>query len=176
MDGSRGALTRSYEPFNYFRQIVGFDTFSGFPDAAAREQDGGESMVTRQGTFGVPPGYAAHLSRLLAVHEQESPLAHIPRHELRSGDVAQELPVYLREHPETVVALAYFDFDLYEPTRAALEAILPHTTRGSILAFDQPTHATYPGETVAFKEVLDLKRYKMRRFSYQSHPAYVVIK
>ena len=30
---------------------------------------------------------------------------------------------YLDDHPETIVALAYFDFDLYEPTRKCPDQI-----------------------------------------------------
>ena len=33
---------------------------------------------------------------------------------------------FFEKHPETVVALAYFDMGLYDPTKAALEAIQPH--------------------------------------------------
>jgi hypothetical protein len=39
-------------------------------------------------------------------------------------------------------ALAYFDLDLYEPTRAVLEQIRPYLTKGSIVAFDEFAHAT----------------------------------
>jgi hypothetical protein len=68
------------------------------------------------------------------------------------------LPEYLQGNPQTIVALAYFDLDLYEPTRDALQAVVPHLTRGSVLAFDELGHAKWPGETAAFREVLGFGR------------------
>lgn len=41
----------------------------------------------------------------------------------------------------TVIAAAYLDLDPYEPGRDALQVILPHLTRGSVLAFDELGHA-----------------------------------
>ncbi|MBV9142456.1 MAG: class I SAM-dependent methyltransferase [Pseudonocardiales bacterium] len=172
------SLRRYYEPFNHFRRIVGFDTFSGFPESsisATDTKDGQDGSLASHGMFGVPAGYRAHLSELMRVHEQDSPLSHIVRHEIREGDIETELPRYFAENPETIVALAYFDLDLYQPTKVALEQILPHTTKGTILALDEPTHPMYPGETVAFKEVLDLRRYPLHRDPHQPQPAYVVL-
>ena len=56
------------------------------------------------------------------------------------------LPQYLRDNPQTIISLAYFDFDLYKPTRDCLEAILPYLTKGSILAFDELNAAEFPGK------------------------------
>ena len=69
----------------------------------------------------------------------------------------------MEKHPETIIALAYFDFDLYTPTRDCLKAILPHLTKGSVLAFDELNMPEFPGETLAVKEVLGLSRYAIRR-------------
>lgn len=168
-------LRRIFEPYNYFRKIIGFDTFAGFPAASVTERDGPADAATEPGTFAVPPGYEDHLARLLRVQERQSPLAHIVRHEIRTGPVETELPAYLADNPETVVAFAYFDMDLYRPTKTAIDLILPHATRGTVLAFDQPTHATYPGETLALKEAVDLRRHRLRRLPYQPQPAYIVI-
>jgi hypothetical protein len=37
----------------------------------------------------------------------------------------------------SIVAFAYFDFDLYEPTKGCLLTIKDRLTRGSILGFDE---------------------------------------
>jgi hypothetical protein len=42
---------------------------------------------------------------------------HIRRTLIVQGDVRETLPRYLADNPHTVIALAYFDLDLYEPTR-----------------------------------------------------------
>jgi predicted O-methyltransferase YrrM len=55
------------------------------------------------------------------------------------------------------------DRDLYEPTKAALEAVLPRLTAGSVLVFDELNHPEYPGETQAVQEVLGVNRLRLRR-------------
>ena len=73
------------------------------------------------------------------------------------------VPSYLKENPETIVALAYFDLDLYKPTKECLKAILPHLTKGSVLGFDEVGFHSLPGETAALKEVLGLDKYRIQR-------------
>jgi hypothetical protein len=169
------SLRRIYEPYNYYRKIVGFDTFSGFPEDTVADQDGPPAGALAPGTFGTPEGYVDHLAALLRIHEQESPLAHIRRYDIKVGDIESSLAAYFRDNPQVIVALAYFDLDLYRPTKSALEQIMPHTAKGTILAFDEPTHDTYPGETIALKESMLLCQHKLRRFSYQPTPAYIVL-
>ena len=53
------------------------------------------------------------------------------------------------------MSLAIFDFDIYKPTKAALEAIKPHLFKGSVLVFDELADDIFPGETVALREVFD---------------------
>src|SRR5207253_9956509 len=95
------------ETFNHERRIVGFDTFSGFPETSAQDCD---APIASAGAYAVPEGYEDYLHDVLAYHEQESPLAHLRKFELVHGDATETLPRYLAERPETVVALAYFDF------------------------------------------------------------------
>lgn len=166
------SLRGIYEPYNYSRRIIGFDTFAGFPSTAP--QDGTDRIVT-PGAYAVTPGYESFLSGVLAHHEQQSPVSHIRKFELVAGDATQTLPAWLAAHPETIVALAYFDFDLYEPTRACLAAIEPFLTKGSVIGFDEANYPAFPGETVALREVFGLARYSIRRLPYESLPSYVVI-
>ncbi len=56
------------------------------------------------------------------------------------------------------------DFDLYEPTKKALEVFLPHMSKGAIICFDELNCPSYPGETMALLEMLDLQRYEINRF------------
>lgn len=161
-----------YEPYNYNRKIIGFDTFSGFPSVAP--QDGGDAIAS-VGAYGVTRNYEDYLEAVLTYHEKESPLSHIKKHELVKGDASVTLEKYLAEHPETIIALAYFDFDLYEPTKNCLMLIKDHLTKGSIIGFDEVNCPTFPGETLALKEVFGLGRYSIRRSPLNPTPSYIVI-
>lgn len=159
-----------HEPFNYNRKLIGFDTFEGFP-FVTREDNPGVSA----GDYNVTIGYEDELRSIINFHEQNSPIPHKKKHELVIGDATTTLPAYLKRHPETVIALAYFDFDIYAPTKACLEAILPHLTKGSVLAFDELNCPEFPGETLALKEVLGLSKYAIRRHQYSPLTSYLVV-
>ncbi|SRR5258707_8552307 len=166
------SLRAVHEPYNYNRRVVGFDTFAGYPEA--RPEDGDDPLVHR-GAYAVGSGHPQHLEELMSCHERENPMSHIRKHQLVVGDATQTIDEYLAEHPETIVALAYFDMQLYEPTKACLEAIRPHLVRGSVLAMDELNAAEFPGETVAFREVLGLDRYPMRRSRFLPDRTYVIV-
>jgi hypothetical protein len=163
-----------YEPYNYNRKVVAFDTFAGFPSVDAKD---GADPIIRGGAYGVTDNYEKFLGALLSYHESESPLAHIPKHELVQGDCSVTLARYLEQHPETIVALAYFDVDLYEPTKKCLELLLRggHLTRGSVLGFDELNFPAFPGETVALREAIGLDKYAIKRSPLSPTASYLVI-
>ena len=72
------------------------------------------------------------------------------------------------------MALAYFDMDIYRPTREALQALLPHLTRGSIIGFDELCLREFPGETLALKEVLDISKHRLIRSPYSGNQSYII--
>ena len=122
-----------YEPYNYSRKLIGFDTFSGFPSVDRKD---GSHEVIKEGAFSVTENYDEYLEKVLDYHEKESPLAHIKKNFLVKGDAVDSLQTYLKEHPETIIAFAYFDFDIYEPTRRCLELIKNYVTKGTVIGFD----------------------------------------
>jgi hypothetical protein len=159
-----------YEPFNRLRKVVGFDTFDGFVGVTPEDGDRVEA-----GDYGTAPAYEAHLREVLALQEAESPMSHLRRHEVIAGDAVQGFPAYLERNPQTIIALAYFDFDLYEPTKRCLEAIEPFITKGTVIGFDEINDETTPGETVALREVFGLGRFAVRRYRYSARTSYLVV-
>ncbi|MCB2310027.1 crotonobetainyl-CoA--carnitine CoA-transferase [Clostridium tagluense] len=149
-----------YEPFNYNRRIVGFDTFEGF---TSLDEKDGESDITVEGAYSVTEGYEKYLTKILNYHERESPISHIKKYELVKGDATVSLIDYLNRNPETIIAFAYFDFDIYKPTKICLEAIKPHLTKGSVIGFDELNCHTFQGETLALKEVFGLHNISLKR-------------
>lgn len=91
------------------------------------------------------------------------------------GNAIIQLENYLESNPHTIVSLAYFDFDLYEPTKKCLELIMDYVTKGTVIGFDELNRPDFPGETVALREVLGLSKYKIHRSRYSSLQAYIVI-
>jgi len=164
------AFRGMYEPFNYNRKIIGFDTFSGFPSV-----DGKDGAVPKSGSYGVSENYQEFHDRILALHESASPIPQKKKYELVKGDATQTIRSYLEEHPETIVALAYFDFDIYAPTKACLEAILPRMPKGAVIGFDELNCPEFPGETLAVMETLSLPRCALRRSPLNPLCSYLVL-
>jgi len=160
-----------YEPYNYNRKIVGFDTFEGFP--SVHEKDG-NSKIIEKGAYSTTKNYDEYLDKILKYHESESPISHMKKFELVKGDATVTIKKYLKDNPETIIAFAYFDFDIYEPTKACLEAILPHLTKGAVIGFDEINFHDFPGETIAFNEVLGINKYKIHRDVNNPIPSYII--
>jgi hypothetical protein len=120
-------LSAILEPVNLTRRIYGFDTFEGFPDVA--EQD--RAPASRH----IGPGDLAadvhdELARLIEIYDSTCFLGHVPKVKLIRGDVRETIPAFVAENPHLVVSLLFLDFDLYEPTKAALEHFVPRMPRG----------------------------------------------
>jgi Macrocin-O-methyltransferase (TylF) len=166
------ALRELLEPHNYTRRVVGFDTFSGFP--RIRREDGDHPKL-KEGSLSVTDGFVSHLSAVLETHERESLDCHVERFQLCVGDAPDTLGAYLEVHQEALISLAYFDLDLYEPTRTCLELVLPRMGKGSVLAFDELSQLNFPGETRAMREVLHLRDLRLERFPFHPYPVFTVL-
>jgi hypothetical protein len=166
------SLRGIYEPYNYTRKVIGFDTFSGFEGTSA--QDGSADIIA-EGSYSVTPGYDGYLEQLLQYHELESPVSHIKKHALVKGDASKTAEKYIADNPETIIALAYFNMDIYHPTEKCLYAIKSCLCRGSIIGFDELNCHHFPGETRALKEVLGLDKYRLIRHPHNPYPAYLII-
>ena len=168
MSALRGIL----EPFNRHRKIVGFDTFGGFKGMSKED---GSLCQCQDGSFSVTPGYEDYLDKIMLMQEKLNPMSHLKRYELVKGDAVVTIPEYLKKHPETIISLAIFDFDIYAPTKAALEAVKPHLCKGSILVFDELCDDILPGETIALKETLGLNNVRVQRLPLTSRVSFLEI-
>jgi hypothetical protein len=161
-----------YEPYNHNRKLIGFDTFEGFPDIS--KEDGNHASVVK-GALSVSENYESYLDRLLGFHEAECPLAHIKKNFLVKGDSTKTLAEYLSANPQTIIAFAWFDFDIYEPTKVCLELIKPFLTKGSVIGFDELNDPGFPGETVALREVFGTSNVRIERNPFSGMQSYFVV-
>ena len=164
-------LRTIYEPTHYHRKVIGFDTFEGFIDVAPED---GVSDYAKPGNVRTVKGYEEFLERLLKAQEALKPLSHKRKFSIVKGDARQTVLRYLEDNPQTIIALAYFDMDLYAPTRDVLKVIKPHLVRGSVIAMDELNDPGFPGETVAFREVFGLNTVRIKRTPFLSCPSYFV--
>lgn len=164
-------LRAVYEPYNHTRRVIGFDTFAGYSGIGEADK---RSSTIAEGVYGVPAGYEAFLDELLSYHEEENVMSHIRKHELVKGDATVSAGRWFESNPEALVALAFFDMALYEPTKAGLEAIRPRLIKGSVIAFDEFGNKGYPGETRAALEVLGTENFEIHRSRFLPDRCYFI--
>ena len=164
------SLRAMYEPYNHRRHIFGFDTFEGFVNTD-KVKDGDH---LDDGDYCVYDNYESVLADLLAIHEQNCPIAHIQKFSLIKGDASITSKQWVVDNPHAIVAMAIFDMDIYKPTKDALEAIRPRLTKGSILVFDELNCPQFPGETEALNEVLGLNKLKLNHDPHQPNCAWAI--
>ena len=170
--GLLSSLISIYEPYNLTRKLIGFDTFEGF--VAVGKEDG-TSPEAKVGALAVTQNYEEQLNQILTAKQQLMPRGHWNRFELVKGDVMETLPRYLEKHPETIISLAFFDLDLYEPTKKCLQLIRPYLAKNSIVGFDQLAWDFFPGETQALREAWGLD-FEILREPESPQQCYIVMK
>ena len=161
------------EPYNHARRLIGFDTFSGFPDINPIDKEG-SSQHLQTGAFRINDSVQQEIERLAAVHDRNRPIGHIPKVQLVAGDATETIPRYVDENKHLLISLLYLDFDLYAPTKAALQHLLPRVVAGGVVAFDELNCADFPGETVALMETVGLERVNLRRFPLDPYISYFI--
>jgi hypothetical protein len=165
-------LRAIYEPYNHLRTIVGIDTFAGLRRVTEKD---GKAEPACEGAYAVPEGYEAALEALLALRETQSPMSGVRKFQILKGDAPRAWEGYLRDHPETIVAFAYFDMDIYQPTVECLRLLGGRLTKGSIVGFDELAMPEFPGETAAFREAVGTGNVRLQRNAWCSSESYFVV-
>lgn len=158
-------LSSVIEPFSINRKIIGFDTFSGFQSITESDGDVTNDDFSRSNL--------ATLRKSIEIFDMNRVQSHICKTELVVGDAVETIPKWVNENKESIISLLYLDFDLYKPTAVALEYLFDLVPPGGIIAFDEFSYDKFPGETLAFKEILGNK-YKLQKFNYHPFIAYFV--
>ncbi len=149
------------EPLNFQRIIVALDTFEGYLGIAPDES---RAESIRDGSYAVEEGYDKLLERLLVLHERANAMGHVTqKHRVVKGDCRETIKQVFHSEPGMIVALAFFDLNAYEPTRAALDLLLPRMVPGGILAFWQLARKEITAEGRVYREVLLGRAHRLER-------------
>jgi len=165
-------LSSILEPLNHQREIIGFDTFSGFTKLTNQDL-GSSSTFARKG--GLKADSYADLKKCISLFDSNRFLNHISKIKLVKGDISKTMPRYLRENPHTVVSLLYLDVDIYKPTKTALKCIVPRMPKGAIIAFDELNNKGFVGETLATIDTIGINNLKIERFAFEPTKSYAIL-
>ncbi|MDC0979984.1 macrocin O-methyltransferase [bacterium] len=166
-------LSAIIEPVNLTRRIYGFDTFEGFPEVSPKDMSASSKHV-KKGDLAADT--FSELEALAAINDSTRYLGHIEKTHLVKGDATKTIPKFIKDNPHLLVSLLYLDFDLYEPTKSALENFYPRMPKGAVIAFDELDNPLWPGETKAMLEFFDKNKLEIQRLPYDPYIGYAVIK
>lgn len=139
------------------RKIIVFDTFKGLPPSG--KVDGSYALNQTKNYKGDKRNMESLIETFNLQH----------RIDLIEGLAEDTIPKFFNDENPVIISLAYFDFDLYEPTIVAWNFIKERLMRGSVLAFDEGyDREQWLGECKAVKEILNDKDFKYQILSKQN--------
>ncbi len=164
-------LSAMLEPENFTRRIYGFDTFEGFPDVSPLDQNpvaDVQKQALRADSFD-------ELQSLIGEFDRDRFLGHMDKVHLVRGNATESIPRFVEANPHLVVSLLFLDFDLFEPTKAAIEHFVPRMPKGSIIAFDELDNPMWPGETLALLKTMDINNLRLERLPWDPYIGFAEI-
>jgi hypothetical protein len=170
-------LSAILEPYNFQRRIIGFDTFTGFPDVSEEDLQGlpeRKSLHLKKNGFAADTAYDDIL-KAVKIFDKSRFLNHFPKVDVVRGDFDVTGPQYLIDHPHLIISLLYLDFDIYAPTKKALEIFLPRVPKGGVIVFDELNEEAFPGETLAVMAHLSINSLRIRRFDFEPRISYAIV-
>lgn len=169
-------LSSALEPYAIHRKIIGFDTFEGFPELADEDKTSKEHKELKDGGFKSHTSIFDELKECVDEYDKNRFLNQFGKIELVKGDANITIPKYIEENKHLVVSLLFLDFDIYEPTKTALENLVTRMPKGAIIAFDEINNAFWQGETIAMLEHFQtLNKLELKKFDFDPNIAYAVI-
>lgn len=163
-------LSATLEPYNYHRKIIGFDTFSGFPEVSEIDL---RNPNAKEGMFSESYDIYSELLQVIEEFNENRFINHLPKVELIRGDACITIPKYIEDNPHLIISLLFLDFDIYKPTAVALESFLPRMPKGAIIAFDEINNVDWPGETLAMLEKFDLNLKQLECFEFEPNISFI---
>ena len=160
------------EPVNLTRRIYGFDTFEGFPGVGEKDRSASSQHV-KEGDLAAD--VHDELVQLIDIYDSTRYLGHVPKVKMVRGDATKTIPQFVEDNPHLLVSLLFMDFDLYEPTKVALEHLLPRMPKGAVVAFDELDNPLWPGETLAMLETHARRPLRLERLDFDPYISFAVL-
>ena len=160
----RFAMFREIFGNPFSKKIIGFDTFSKFPETTFQDDTKARNkFISSAGSDSISK------EQLLKILDNKGLNKHV---DLIEGDITETVPSYVKANPELKISLLNLDTDIYEPAVTILEHLYPKITKGGILMLDD--YGTHPGETKAVDEYFKNKTVEIKKFPFAMTPCYII--
>ncbi|WP_202391513.1 TylF/MycF/NovP-related O-methyltransferase [Helicobacter saguini] len=170
-------LCASLDIFNINRKVIGFDTFCGFPNVSKQDLSSKDDLnALKKGGFNSFESILDEMQDCIDEFDSNRFLNQFIKIELVKGDATQTIPQYVEKNPHILISLLFLDFDLYEPTKVALECLAHRVVKGGIIAFDEINNDRWHGESVAALEYFkSFNKCEIKSFSFEPNISYMIV-
>ena len=171
-------LSSNLEPYSIHRKIIGFDTFEGFPDIDKKDLNPEiENEKLKKGGFSESYDVFSECNDLVAEYDANRFLNQFDKIRLVKGDALSTIPEFVSDNKYLTISLLFLDFDLYAPTKTALQYLAPLVVKGGIIAFDEVNNENWPGESEALKEFFgnNLNQIELKKFYFDPNISYFIV-
>ena len=169
-------LLESYCIGDRTKIVYGFDNWRGFTGFAKQDAKPQEEVGKSVGGFD-PSAYYEELLSAIEIFDSDRFIPGKARIKLVEGNVEETAPQFVKDNPGVRFSLVHFDCDLYEPTKAALEAFWDRVSRGGVILFDEYGIPDWPGETAAVDEFLsEHPELRLKTFDWTNVPGAYLVK
>lgn len=145
------------------RKIVGFDAFGAFPTNKLKINDDLNFIKT----FESAGGHGLDEDEVKNILLSKG----FENFNLIKGNVFDTLPSYLKNNPETRLALLHLDMDVKEPTDFVLQLLYERVVPGGIIIFDD--YNAVAGETNSVDEFIKNYQLKLEKIPFYNVPTFV---
>ena len=157
------------------RRVFGFDNFAGFTRIDEKDGPTYAHCNKVEGGWNAAPFYD-ELKEHIDLFHADSFLPRARRIVLVEGDLKVSAKEFVEKNPGLRISLLHLDVDLYEPTKAALEAFYPLVVKGGVVVFDEYGLTEWGGESRAAEEYFGAAMPRIRKFEFASLPGGYFVK
>lgn len=168
-------LSTILEPYALYRKIIGFDTFEGFPTISNEDISNEKNKNLRLN--GMNPKFDVYQDLLNCekLYDENRFLNNFSKIELIKGNAIKTIPEYVKNNNHLTISMLFLDFDLYEPTKIALEYLYPKVVKGGIVVFDEINNPIWPGESQAIYEYFNnFNDLRIKKFDFEPKMSYII--
>ena len=161
-------LSSIFEPYSFNRKIYGFDTFEGFKSISKYDPKDINENTFSNTNLNI-------LKKAINLFDLNRSVGHINKINIIKGDATKTIPNFYKKNKNLLISLLYIDFDIFEPTKTALDVFASSVVKGGIIVFDQINYDKFSGESLAFKNYFKSNKYKLKKFNHDPFIGYIIM-
>ena len=161
-------LSSIFEPYSFNRKIYGFDTFEGFKSISKYDPKDINENTFSNANLNI-------LKKAINLFDLNRSVGHINKINIIKGDATKTIPNFYKKNKNLLISLLYIDFDIFEPTKTALDVFASSVVKGGIIVFDQINYDKFRGESLAFKNYFKANKLKLKKFNHDPFIGYIIM-